>query len=105
MILDLNELSFVPMNSAARQIVFSEAGRAVETVLVGGKPVVRGGRLVNVDEAALAAEAAEISPGLRAEVEALAKRSADLIAPLLEGNRAAWAVKTGLERYIGRKES
>lgn len=104
MILDLNELSFVPMNSAARQIVFSEAGRAVETVLVGGKPVVRGGRLVNVDEAALAAEAAEISPGLRAEVEALAKRSADLIPPLLEGNRAAWAVKTGLERYIGRKE-
>lgn len=105
MILDLNELSFVPLNSAARQIVFSEAGRAVEAVLVGGRPVVRDGKLVNVDEAALAAEAAEISPALRREVEALAKRSADLIPPLLEGNRAAWQVKTGLERYIGRKES
>jgi len=104
-ILDLNEPSFVPFNSAARQIVFSEAGRAVETVLVGGRPVVQHGKLVTVDEASLAAEAAELSPALRAEVEALAKRSADLFPPLLEGNRAAWQVKTGLERYIGRKES
>jgi 5-methylthioadenosine/S-adenosylhomocysteine deaminase len=105
MILDLNEPSFVPFNSAARQIVFSEAGRAVETVFVGGRPVVRDGRLVTVDEARLAAEAAELSPGLRREVEALAQRSADLISPLLAGNRAAWTVQTGLERYIGRKES
>src|SRR6516165_11751203 len=54
-ILDLNEPAFVPFNSAARQVVFSECGRAVETVLVGGRPVVRGGKLTTVDEAALAA--------------------------------------------------
>jgi cytosine/adenosine deaminase-related metal-dependent hydrolase len=101
MILDLNEPAFVPFNSAARQIVFAEAGRAVETVLVAGRPVVRDGKLVTVDEAALAAEAETIAPGFRREAEELAKRSADLIAPLLEGNRAAWKVKTGLERYIG----
>ena len=34
MILDLNEPAFVPLNSAVRQIVYAEAGRAVETVLV-----------------------------------------------------------------------
>src|SRR5215470_6714983 len=50
MILDLNDPAFVPFNSAARQIVFSECGRAVETVLVGGRPVVRAGKLVTVDE-------------------------------------------------------
>ena len=71
MILDLNEPAFVPFNSAARQIVFSEAGRAVETVFVGGRPVVRDGKLVTVDEAALAAEAEGIAPGFRRE----AKRS------------------------------
>ena len=38
------------------------------------------------------------------EVAALAEKSADLIPPLLEGNRAAWKVVTGLERYVGRKE-
>src|SRR6202521_5209304 len=60
-ILDLNEPAFVPFNSAARQIVFAESGRAVETVFVDGRPVVRGGKLVTVDEAALAAEAAELA--------------------------------------------
>ena len=101
-VLDLNEPSFVPFNSAARQVVFSEAGRAVETVFVGGRPVVRGGRLVTVDEAALAAEAAELSPAFRRDAEALAKRNSDLIAPLLDANREAWKVALGFERYIGR---
>jgi Amidohydrolase family len=41
-ILDLNEPAFVPFNSAARQIVYAESGRAVETVFVNGRPVVRG---------------------------------------------------------------
>ena len=59
MILDLNEPAFVPFNSAARQIVFSESGRAVDTVLVGGRPVVRDHKLVTVDEAALAAAVGE----------------------------------------------
>ena len=85
MILDLNEPAFVPFNSAARQIVFSEAGRAVETVFVGGRPVVRDRKLVTVDEAALAAEAEGIAPGFRREANELAKRSADLIPPLLDG--------------------
>ena len=101
MILNLNEPAFVPFNSAARQIVYSESGSAVEAVFVAGRPVVRDGKLTTIDEAALAAEVAGISPGFRREVEALAKRSADLVAPLLEGNRAAWKLKLGLERYIG----
>ena len=101
MILDVNEPAFVPLNSAARQIVFSEAGGAIETVFVGGRPVVRNHKLLTVDEQKLAAEAASISPGFRREVEALAQRSRDLIAPLLEGNRAAWKVQLGIARYVG----
>jgi 5-methylthioadenosine/S-adenosylhomocysteine deaminase len=105
MILDLNEPAFVPFNSAARQIVFAETGRAVETVLVGGRPVVRDGKLITVDEVALAAEAEGIAPGFRREAAELAKRSADLIPSLLEGNRAAWNVNVGLGRYVGRGKS
>jgi len=37
---------FVPFNSAARQIVFAECGRAVETVFRRWRPVVRDGKLV-----------------------------------------------------------
>ena len=102
MILDLKEPAFVPFNSAARQIVFSEAGRAVETVLVGGRPVVRNSKLVTVDEAALAAEVEEIAAAFRRDAQALAARNADLIAPLLNANREAWKVSLGFERYIGR---
>ncbi len=105
MILDLNEPAFVPFNSAARQIVFSEAGRAVKTVLVGGRTVVRDGKLVTVDEAALAAAVEEIAPAFRRDAQALAARNTDLTAPLLNANREAWKVPLGFERYIGRGTS
>jgi cytosine/adenosine deaminase-related metal-dependent hydrolase len=105
MILDLNEPAFVPFNSAARQIVFAEAGRAVETVLVGGRPVVRNGKLVTVDEAALAAEVERIAPAFRRDAQALAARNTDLTASLLNANRKAWKVPLGFERYIGRGTS
>jgi 5-methylthioadenosine/S-adenosylhomocysteine deaminase len=101
MILDLNEPAFVPFNSAARQIVFSESGGAVETVFVGGRPVVRDHKLITVDEARLAAEAAQISLGFRREVDALTARNRDLIAPLLDGNRSVWKVPLGIMRYVG----
>lgn len=101
-ILDLKEPAFVPFNSAARQIVFSEAGRAVGTVLVGGRRVVRDGRLTTVDEAALAAAVAEIAPAFRRDAQALAERNADLAAPLLNAGREAWKMPLGFERFIGR---
>jgi cytosine/adenosine deaminase-related metal-dependent hydrolase len=104
MVLDLNEPSFVPLNSAARQIVYAEAGRAVETVFVAGRPVVRNGRLTTIDEATLASEIASIAPAFRRDAAALASRNADLIAPLLAANRAAWKVPLGFQRYVGRDQ-
>ena len=98
----LGEPAFVPFNSAARQIVYAESGRAVETVFVNGRPVVRGGKLVTVDEEKLAAEAAELAPAFRRDANELADRIADLTTPLLDANRAAWKVPLRLERYIGR---
>jgi 5-methylthioadenosine/S-adenosylhomocysteine deaminase len=103
-LLDLDEPAFVPFNSAARQVVFAESGRGVDTVFVAGRPVVRGGKLVTLDEAALAAEAAEISPAFRRDAQALASRNSDLIAPLLNANRAAWRVALDFERYVGHGE-
>ena len=101
-ILDLSEPAFVPFNSAARQIVFSEVGRAIETVLVGGRPVVRGGKLVTIDETALASAAERIAPAFRRDAQALAAGNADLTEPLLNASRKAWKVPLGFERYIGR---
>ncbi len=103
-ILDLTEPAFVPFNSAGRQIVFAESGRAVETVFVDGRPVVRGGTLVTVDEAKLAAQAAELAPVFRRDAADLSARNADLVAPLLDANRTAWKVPLGMQRYVGGAE-
>jgi cytosine/adenosine deaminase-related metal-dependent hydrolase len=103
MILDLNQPAFVPLNSAARQVVYAEFGGAVERVFVAGKPVVRDHKLITIDEAALAAEAAELSVSFREGVEAQVRRTADLIEPLRVGNRAAWDVPLGLGRSVGHK--
>jgi 5-methylthioadenosine/S-adenosylhomocysteine deaminase len=103
-ILDLTEPAFVPFNSAARQIVFAESGRAVETVFVDGRPVVRGGKLVTLDETKLAAEAAELAPAFRRDAANLSARNSDLVAPLLDANRAVWKVPLGIQRYVGRTE-
>ena len=58
-----------------------------------------------MDEVKLAAEAAELAPAFRRDAAALAARNADLTAPLLDANRAAWKVPLGFERYIGRREA
>jgi 5-methylthioadenosine/S-adenosylhomocysteine deaminase len=42
-----------PLRDIVHQLVFCEGGQSVDTVLVDGKVVVKGGRLINIDEAAL----------------------------------------------------
>lgn len=49
--------SLTPLNHAIRQLVFCEVGDSVDTVLVGGRIIVRGRRLETVDEDAILAEA------------------------------------------------
>jgi cytosine/adenosine deaminase-related metal-dependent hydrolase len=49
--LRLDDPSFVPMNSAVRQLVYAATPRAVHTVMIAGEIVVRDGRLTRFDEA------------------------------------------------------
>ena len=49
-LIDMNDPSWSPMNSAARQLVHVEAGRGVRHVMVDGTVVVRDRRLTTVDE-------------------------------------------------------
>ena len=54
-LIDLTDPSFLPLNSALRQLVYTEGGRGVKTVIVGGRVVIDDGRLTTMDEAALIA--------------------------------------------------
>lgn len=59
-LIDLSEPSYLPLNNAVRQLVYSESGRGVHTVIVDGTVVVENGRMTSVDYAALVQEAAEV---------------------------------------------
>jgi 5-methylthioadenosine/S-adenosylhomocysteine deaminase len=55
-LIDLNDVAYLPYNSAARQLVYTESGRGVESVMVDGRMVVRNRVVKSIDEDALRRE-------------------------------------------------
>lgn len=58
-LLRLDSSFFAPLNDAFRQLVYCENGCSVETVVVDGRVVVEGGRLLTLDQDAVNAEMRE----------------------------------------------
>lgn len=100
-LLDLGDPAFVPLNSVARQTVFTEAGRSVETVLVDGRVLLRDRRPTTIDVPALRAEVAELIGPLQDDIAAVCARNAEMMPHLLEAHRRAWGDDVGLNRLIG----
>ena len=100
-ILDLRDPAFVPFNSAARQLVYGEGGRGVETVIVDGRIVMRDRKLLTLDEAALRAELDAVVPGFRRDAEAVMARTARLRPHIAAADRRIWEQDLGLARYVG----
>ena len=101
-IIDLSDPSFVPFNSAARQLVFTQAGRAVETVIVDGRVVVRERKLTTLDEGALREEIADLMRLLSKDIDAVLARNKQLLPYVMEAYRRTVATDIGVERYVGR---
>jgi guanine deaminase len=55
--IDLNHVNWIPMNDPTNQLVHSEDGSAVKSVMVAGKMVVENGKPLGADLAALARKA------------------------------------------------
>jgi 5-methylthioadenosine/S-adenosylhomocysteine deaminase len=100
-IIDLTDPSFVPLNSVARQVVFTEGGRSVETVIVDGRVVIADRKITTIDERALREEVAGLMKVLRKDIEAVVKRSDAMLPYLMEAQRRTWEVDIGLNRYVG----
>jgi 5-methylthioadenosine/S-adenosylhomocysteine deaminase len=87
-LLDLDDVNFVPLNNATNQIVFTENGGAVDKVLIGGKLVVAGGRAIGIDRSALAARAqaaVERLAALNAEARRFAERMEPIVSNFCRG--------------------
>jgi cytosine/adenosine deaminase-related metal-dependent hydrolase len=96
----LDDPSFVPLNDAVRQLVFTEPGRGVRTVIVDGRVVIDQGRCTTVDEAALYAEIEDLMPALERDLEAVRARNAPLAPYIAEAHGRIVAADVGLDRFV-----
>jgi guanine deaminase len=100
-LLDLSDPSFVPFNSAARQVVYTESGRAVRTVVVDGRIVLRDGRLTRLDQDGLRAAVERVMVGLRKDMAQVGGKVDQIYGYLMDAYRRVWASDVGINRYVG----
>src|SRR5579859_1283631 len=81
--LDLGHINYVPCHDLVTQIVFTENGAAVDSVMIGGRLVLDHGRLTTIDE-----------KKLRRDATAAAER-------LYAANTASRAFAKQLQPFVG----
>ena len=79
-LLDLDTVSFTPLNDLKRQLVHCEDGASVRATIVAGRVVFEQGRITTVDEPALRAEMRELMAAGR-EQQARAAQAAQRLEP------------------------
>src|SRR6185503_17511136 len=102
MLLDLKDTAYLPYNSAARQLVYSETGRGVETVIVNGRVVIKERMALTIDEDGLRREVASLMRHFRADYHAVVEAGKRALPSLLEAHRKVWQEDIGTSRFIAR---
>ena len=74
-LLDLDTVSFTPLNDLRRQLIHCEDGSSVRATIVAGRVVYENGRVVTVDEAALRGEMRELMAAGREQTERAAREA------------------------------
>lgn len=100
-LVDLNALSFTPLNDVYRQMVFSENGSSVRTTIVAGRIVYDSGKILTVDEEALKAEARELAREYTATLAQSDKAAAVLEPYYREMYLRCAATDVGMNRWAG----
>ena len=100
-IIDLNSPCFVPFNSAARQLVFTEGGQDVETVIIDGRVVMEDRQVTSINERELKDAVEVVMEVVRTDLAAVMARSEEIQPYLLEAWRRSMAADVGLNRFVG----
>ncbi len=101
-LLDLNDTAYLPYNSAARQVVYSESGRGVSTVIIDGRVVIRDRVCQTIDEDALRAEVRDLMRSFIADYDEIIKSRESALPHMLAVHRKVWETDIGLERFVAR---
>jgi cytosine/adenosine deaminase-related metal-dependent hydrolase len=101
-LLDLDDIGWVPFNSAARQLVYTETGRSVREVIVDGRIVLRDNRIQTIDEEALRREVAGLMKHFIADYETVRREREAAVPYLLAAHRRVWSADLPLARFLAR---
>jgi cytosine/adenosine deaminase-related metal-dependent hydrolase len=101
-LIDLADLAYLPFNSAARQLVYTETGRGVETVIVDGRVVVRDRRVTTIDEDALRREVADLMQPFVADYQKIVLSRGRALPYMLDAHRKVWQAELDLQRFLTR---
>ena len=99
-VIDLDDVAWQPLNSVARHLVFSEAGRGVETTIVDGEIVMLERKIATIDEAALRDELASLMPTFRRNFANIAEANRPAIPYLLAANERLKSHDVGMNRFV-----
>jgi cytosine/adenosine deaminase-related metal-dependent hydrolase len=99
-VIDLDDVAWQPLNSVARQLVFSEAGRGVETTIVDGEIVMFERRITTIDEAALREELGSLMPAFRRDFAKIAEANQRVVPYLLAANDRLKSHDLGINRFV-----
>lgn len=101
-LIDLDDVAYLPFNSAARQLVYTETGRGIETVVVDGRVVIRNRRATTIDEDALRREVRSLMRHFIADYDDVVRTRARALPYLQDAHRRVWQAELGLHRFLAR---
>jgi cytosine/adenosine deaminase-related metal-dependent hydrolase len=100
--LDLDDVAYLPYTSAARQLVYTETGRGVDSVMVAGQMVVDRGTVTTLDEQALREEVAGLMRHVVDDYEDIVKSRARALPYMAEAQRRVWSQEVPMNRFLQR---
>ena len=101
-LIDMADIGWLPFNSAARQLVYTETGRGVDTVIVEGRVVIRERKCTTIDEAALRREVEGLMRHFSADYAAVVESRKAALPHMREAHARVWSTPLDLQRFIPR---
>jgi cytosine/adenosine deaminase-related metal-dependent hydrolase len=101
-LIDLNDTAYLPYNSAARQLVYTETGRGIDSVMIDGRMVLQEGKITTIDEDALRREVDDLMRHFIKDYDAVVKSRARALPFMLDAHRKMWEPDVGVNRFISR---
>jgi 5-methylthioadenosine/S-adenosylhomocysteine deaminase len=103
--LDLDTLSFTPLNDLRRQLVYCENGSSVRMTMVAGEIVYEHGRVTTVDERAVRAEAREHAARLHLANDSARQAAKEWLPFYRQMYLKAAGRDVGMQRWAGDPEA